>query len=133
MVTMNSGTAMPMSAGSVKAGTMNTGWGTRLAIVPGGRGVATTIMTAVTATAIGIANGRAKRSAIAQAAMIGSVRPGRAATAFTGARHSSSSTPASIAPASDNGIEATARPKGRQTPAATISTPATRNAPTATG
>src|ERR1700676_3073001 len=63
--------------------------------------------------------------------MTGSARAGATATACTGARHRCSSTPASIAFASEDGIAATARPRGRHRPAITISAPHNRNAPTA--
>jgi hypothetical protein len=56
---------------------------------------------------------------------------GVTATAWIGARHRFSNTPANIAFAKDGGILATARPNGRHEPAITIRTPLNRNAPTA--
>src|SRR5580698_2915828 len=65
--------------------------------------------------------------------MIGAARRGASAIALIGARQSENKTPASMALASGEGIAAIARPNGRIRPAATISAPQMRKAPTAEG
>ena len=62
---------------------------------------------------------------------IGAARRGASAIALIGARQSENNTPASMALAKAGGMAAIARPNGRIRPAATISAPQIRKAPTA--
>ena len=81
--------------------------------------------------AAGTASSRLIRATIAQVSTIASPSTGVPATARTGARHSGSSTPASIALAIGFGIAATARPSGLNCPARMSSTAQIMKAPTA--
>ena len=83
------------------------------------------------AKAIGTAQRGTNRVASSQPTRIGATAHGSAASPWTGARQSVSTTPASIACASAVGIAATRRPSAGQRPVIRISTPTSRKAPTA--
>ncbi len=91
------------------------------------------ITTPATASAPGTAHGRATRMSSAHTRITGPICSGRSTAPWTGARHTGSRTPASIALASDGGIAATQRPSVAHQPARTISTPTATNAPSAAG
>ena len=76
---------------------------------------------------------RRNRPTTAHATTIGKPIHGACATAFTGARHRPSNTPASMALASAAGMALTQRPSGFHSPEATTSAPLRTNAPTAAG
>src|SRR5580658_4048675 len=129
IVTRNNGIAIPIIAVDDQIGVTRTGFANHVTVSPALPWNASS--STVTATAAGTAYSRQNRQTMAHVRMTGSARVGVMATARIGARHRFSSTPASIALASEDGIAATARPNGRQRPAITISTPLSRNAPTA--
>ena len=93
------------------------------------------IATAIAAVTIapGAAHGREMRVSAAQTTITGRASHGMSTTARTGPTQMGSRMPASIALASAAGIAAIARPSARQRPLSTMSTPHTRNAPTAAG
>ena len=86
-----------------------------------------------TIAAVGVASNRFHRETSSQATMTSAADQGTSTIALIGARLRPKSTPASMALARDAGIALTARPNGLINPAATISSPQTRNAPTAAG
>ena len=128
MVTMNSGSAIPVIAATEKPGSTSSGCGIHPAE---GSGALAAITPTATATAAGTASSRLIRATTAQASTMASPATGCSAPARTGARHSTNRMPASMAFASGAGIAATARPSGFHSPAAVSSTPQTRKAPTA--
>ena len=75
----------------------------------------------------------ANRMSTSHTTMMGSTASGASTTPRTGARQSSTSTPASIACASGAGIAATAFARPGHSPVSTTSAPVTINAPTAAG
>ena len=129
MVTMKSGNAMPIIAGTENSGATNNTTGHIDVSDSADRSVAQ--MTMVTRSAAGTANSRFSFHTNAQAAMIGRASAGSSATARTGARQKVNRTPASMALARGAGIASTQRPSGFHRPARTISTAVARKAPTA--
>ena len=87
----------------------------------------------VTANAAGTAHLRASRSITAQVSRIGPTDHGWAAKPRTGVRHSSSTTPASMACAMGVGIAVMRPPRRGHSPVRMRSAPVTRKAPTAAG
>ena len=132
IVTTNSGSPSPTSAPASRAGAVSVSCGSSR-VGPAASAGSSAITTPATASAPGTAHGRAKRMSSAHTRITGPISSGSSTAPWTGARHTGSSTPASIALASDAGIAATQRPSVRHRPARTISTPASMNAPSAAG
>src|SRR5690606_18129109 len=106
IVTMNSGRAMPTTEPSVNTGAVNSRAGTRSAgstAVPV-RVIPTMTTMAATANAAGTAQRGARRTNSSQITTTGTTPHGFATIPVIGARHSGSSTPASMACAIDGGI-----------------------------
>src|SRR5690349_462293 len=118
IVTTYSGMARPRRLAQVRVGAVQARCGTSARFGPPWR-VASTAMTArVAANAAGTAHRRASRSITAQVSRIGPTSHGWAAKPRTGARHSSSTTPASMACAIGVGIAPMRRPRRGHRPEA---------------
>ena len=122
---------MPISAAMLKWGMTSSGAGTSPSVTAGGIGVVMAMMTAATITAAGTASTFLQRPTASHVTTTARPASGDTATALTGARHSVSNTPASIAEAIGVGMAATARPSGLTTPDSINSAPVIRKAPTA--
>src|SRR5947209_6469378 len=133
IVTTYSGMARPSRLAPVRLGIVQATCGTSAPCGPPWRAASTATTTRVAANAAGTAHRRASRSITTQVSRIGPTDHGCAAKPRTGARHSSSTTPASIAWAIGVGIAAMRRPRGGHNPVITSSAPVTRKAPTAAG
>ncbi len=126
---------MPTTAPTVKVGAVSSTRGTRVhgsIVAP----VTTrwTVMTTAAATkASGAAHRGASRANTSHVRTTGATSHGFATSPPTGARHSGSSTPASIACAMEGGMRAIRRPRRGQTAVSRMSPATTRNAPTAAG
>ena len=92
-----------------------------------------TTTAAATRKAAGTAQRGKNRMPSSQTAMTGRTPAGFATAPVMGARHSWRSTPASIACATEVGMRAMSAPSGGMRPVRTMSSPATRKAPTAAG
>jgi hypothetical protein len=132
IVTTNSGSPRLTRAPASRVGGVNASEGTSSAGAAASTG-ASAMTTMAAASAPGTAQRRANRISSTHTATTGPTSSGRLTVAWTGARQTGSSTPASIALASAGGIAPTQRPSGRHIPATTISTPEAANAPRAAG
>ena len=133
IVTMYSGMARLSRPGTVSTGAVQIRCGTIAPCSPPRRATSTPMTTMVTANAAGTAHLRANRSMRTQVSRPGPTSHGWATKPRTGTRHSSSTTPASMAWAIGVGMAEMSRPSRGHRPVITISPPATPNAPTAAG
>ena len=135
IVTTNSGSAMPSNVGTSRLGTTgrNTGTSESASASPKPAGTPRRKATSATSTtsATGTAATRLTRPTAHHVSSSGAASASSSPSARTGARQSVRRIPASIALASDAGIDSISRPSGRTAPAAIRSSPHAMNAPTA--
>src|ERR1700753_3262401 len=133
IVTMYSGMARLSRPGTVSTGAVQIRGGTIAPCSPPRRASSTPMTTMVTANAAGTAHLRANRSMRTQVSRPGPTSHGWATKPRTGTRHSSSTTPASMAWAIGVGMAEMSWPSRGHSPVITMRPPATANAPTAAG
>src|SRR5690349_19483236 len=121
---------MLTTAGTVQCGVVHASVGTRSSAATSEPALTITTSRA-TASDTGTAQRRETRCMTSHASTTGPTYAGESASPTTGSRQIGSSTPASIARASDAGIRAIRSPRAGTRPVSTISTPVTTNAPTA--
>ena len=124
---------MPTIAAQVRFGVVSSRWGRRAdpAIVSPRRTRSTPMTTEAITKAAGTAQRAKKRTPTSHATTMGTTAAGWSTRLVTGARHSSTTTPASMAWAIGGGMRLISRPSIGHRPVRTYSRPARRNAPTA--
>ena len=110
IVTTYRGSARESTAATVSEGTVASRRGSRLIPAPPSSATATARVTSATTNAPGTAHRGNQRRSTSQVRTAGATRTGCSASPRTGARHRSSSTPASIAVATGAGIRAISVP-----------------------
>src|ERR1700712_124898 len=131
MVTRNSGSAMATTAAGSHAGATSANVGASRAPARWENEPDTAMTTSAARSAPGTAHRLATRISTSQTRITGAMAAGDRLSARKGSMHKVSSTPASMALASDGGMAETARPNGRSSPQSTMSAPHSANAVTA--
>ena len=127
---MNRGIEMPTIAAVESLGVTKAGTDHRDSSCDGAKTVVDAIRIPAISTAAGTASSLLHLATITQVPTTASPSSGNCAIASNGARHSGNVTPPSIALANGSGIAEIISPSRFHSPARTISTAVTRNAPT---
>jgi len=135
IVTTNSGTPRPIIVAGTKLGITNATCGTKasfsVANAPSGNSMPKATTNTKANSAAGTAHSRRQAPTKIHVARITPPISGNAAMALNGAKHSPTKIPANIALANGPGIRETAFASGFHSPAMMMSTPQSKNAPTA--